>query len=104
MRYPGVAIPHRASLKGEADEPVVRWTTARAEIRFVGVPPHAFTSAPSRAIDNAFPIPIGRLASVGPMSARRSAAPRAASAGNPYGGTPKSGFRPFRLTRVATSL
>jgi len=39
----------------------------------VGVPPDAFTSAPSRAIDNAVSIPIGRVASVGP---RRNAKKR----------------------------
>ena len=51
---------------------------SRAEARFVGVPPHVFTSAPSRAIDNAISIPIGRVASVGPMPA----AARAASTGS----------------------
>jgi len=40
----------------------------------VGAPPHAFTSAPSRAIDNAVSMPIGAVASVGPMPAGRSAA------------------------------
>lgn len=37
----------------------------------MGVPPHAFISAPSRAIDNAVSIPIERVASVGPMPAGR---------------------------------
>jgi hypothetical protein len=53
----------------------------RTEARSVGVPPYGFAFAPSRAIDNAVSIPIGRAASVGPMPAGRSAA-RTASAGS----------------------
>ena len=57
----------------------------RAQARFVGVPPHAFTS-PSRAIDYAVSIPIGRVASVGPM---------------PQGDPPHGPLRPAAIRRNA---
>ena len=43
---PGVSLPATPA----------RHPSARAEARFVGVPPHAFTSVPSRAIENAVSI------------------------------------------------
>ena len=67
-------------------------------------PPHAFTSAPSRPIDKAVSIPIGRVASVRPMPAGRSAA-RAASAGSHTAERQKAASAlPLRLTRVKPTI
>ncbi|MGQ0445407.1 MAG: hypothetical protein ACT4O2_09850, partial [Beijerinckiaceae bacterium] len=55
------------------------------------------------AIDNAVSIPIGRVASIGPMTAGRSAA-RAAFGRQPYGGTPKSGSALSALHALASAL
>ena len=60
------------------DRPSLYAFGLRAEARFVGVPPHAFTAVPSITSS---PSRSQGWASVGPMPARRSAA-RAASAGS----------------------
>lgn len=57
----------------------------------MGVPPHAFTSAPSRAIENTISISIKRVASVRAMA--RRAIRRFGR--QPHSGTSKSGFRSF---------
>ncbi len=72
----------------------------RAKACFVGVPPHASNSAPSRAIDYAVSIPIGAVASVGPMPAGRSAA-RAPSAGSHTAKRQKAASAYLSALRVA---